>query len=253
MLDELEGAKALEVEVSEPTLEKEAVKQTEPKKEPTVGKTYTDEEFRHELDKALGKGLESINRQLSQRNKDLTAKNTELEEFKKTSSRQLEDLQADLEDIKSEHQEAIKAVDDPDIKTAYTDRATLKKREREAARREKDAEDKLYKAELLVFQQGLEAKAKILHEETGIPIKELEDCKTEDEMEVKALRYRLTHPDGKGSENPDEKGEHPEFDSGGGSGGRGGSDSSFLKQFADGTLPVTQANIDRYNKLVNSI
>ena len=218
-MTELEGAKVPEVEVAEPTQEKEGAKQTEPKEKPTVGKTYTEENFRHELDKALGKGLESINRQLSERDKALTAKNTELEEFKKTSSRQLEDLQADLEDMKNEHQQALKAVDDPDIKSTYTDRATLRKREREAARREKDAEDKLYKAEMLVYQQGLEAKAKILHGETGIPVKELDECKTEDEMEVKALRYRLVHPDGKKAEETEKEEEPPKFDSSLSSGG----------------------------------
>ena len=222
MIDKLEGAKVPQAEVEDLTPPEEGEKQTKPKEEPTVGKSYTEEEFRHELDKALGKGLESINRQLSQRDKALAAKNAELEEVKKTSSRQLEDLQADLEDMKTEHQQALKALDDPDIKTAYTDRATLKKREREAARREKDAEDKLYKAELLVFQQGLEAKAKILNEETGIPIKELDDCKTEDEMEVKALRYRLSHPDEKKAKEPEEKEEEPpKFDSGASSGSGG--------------------------------
>jgi len=206
--DELEGAKVPEAEVAEPTQE-EGEKQTTPKEKPTVGKTYTQEE----LDKAVGKGLDSINRQLSEKAKALAAKDAELAEFKKTSSRQLEDLQADFEDMRKEHDEALKAVDDPDIKTSYTDRATLRKREREASRREKDAEDKLYKAEMLIFQQGLEAKAKILHEETGIPVKELEDCKTEDEMEVKSLRYRLTHPDGEKAKDADDE-KPPKFDSG---------------------------------------
>jgi len=209
MGNELEGAKDPQVEVGEPTPEKEEGNQTKPEVQPTVGKTYTQEE----LDKAVGKGLESINRQLSEKSKALVAKNAELEDFKKTSTRQLEDLQADLEDMKSEHQESLKALDDPDIKASYTDRATLRKREREAARREKDAEDKLYKAEVLVFKQGLEAKAKILREETGIPIKELDECQTEDEMEVKALRYRLTHPGGEKA-NDDDDDKSPKFDSG---------------------------------------
>lgn len=212
-MGKLEGTQAPEAEVAKPTQETEGEKQTEQGNESTVEKTYT----QSELDKALGKGLESINRQLSERNKALAAKNTELEDFKKTSSRQLEDLQADFDDTKSEHQEAIKALDDPDIKTSYTDRTSLRKREREAARREKDAEDKLNKAEKLVFQQGLEAKAKILHEETGIPVKELDECKTDDEMEVKALRYRLTHPTENKAEEDGE--ESPKFDSNASSGG----------------------------------
>jgi len=209
MGNELEGAKDPQVEVVEPTQETEVGNQTKPEAQPTVGKTYTQEE----LDKAVGKGLESINRQLSEKNKALSAKEAELEEAKKTSTRQLEDLQGELEDIRAEHLEAIKALDDDDVKKSYTDRATLRKREREAARREKDAEDKLYKAEMLVFKQGLEAKAKILHEETGIPIKELDECQTEDEMEVKALRYRLTHPEGEKAKDDDDD-KSPKFDSG---------------------------------------
>jgi len=35
-------------------------------------------------------------------------------------------------------------------------------------------------------------------------------------------------------------------------GGGSSSDSNFVKQFASGTLPVTQANIDRYNKIINT-
>jgi len=206
----LEGAIDQQAEVAEPTQDIEGEKQTEQQDTSTVEDITKTEVFRKALDKALGKGLESINRQLSERDKSLTAKNAELEEAKKTSERQLEDLQGELEDMRSEHQEALKALDDDDVKKSYTDRGTLRKREREAARREKDAEDKLYKAEMLVYKQGLEAKAKTLHDETGIPVKELNGCNTEDEMEVKALRYRLTHSD----ENKDEdKEELSKFDS----------------------------------------
>uniref|UniRef100_A0A6M3IPD3 Scaffolding protein n=1 Tax=viral metagenome TaxID=1070528 RepID=A0A6M3IPD3_9ZZZZ len=205
----LEGATAPEAEVVKTTQGTEEEKQTEPKEESTVERTYTQKE----LDKALGKGLESINRQLSEKNKALAAKEAELEETRKTSTRKLEDLQGELEDIRDEHQQAIKALDDDDVKKSYTDRATLRKREREAARREKDAEDKLSKAETLVYKQGLEAKAKLLHEETGIPVKELVECETESEMEVKALRYQLTHPTGEKAKDDGED-KSPKFDSG---------------------------------------
>ena len=208
-MGKLEGAQVPEVEVENLTPKQEAEKPTEPKEKPTVEKTYTQRDF----DKAVSKGLESITRQLSERDTAIAAKTAELEEFKKTSSRKLEDLQDSLEDMKSEHQDAIKALDDPDIKTSYTDRVTLRKREREAARREKDAEDKLTKAETLVYKQGLEAKAKLLHEETGIPVKDLGECQTEDEMEVKALRYRISHPSEEKAEDEDED-KASKFDSG---------------------------------------
>jgi len=211
----LEGAIDQQAEVVEPTQDTEGEKQTEQQDTSTVEDFTKTEVFRKALDKALGKGLESINRQLSERDKALTAKNAELEEAKKTSERQLEDLQGELEDMRSEHQEALRALDDDDVKKSYTDRGTLRKRERDAARREKDAEDKLFKAEKLVYNQGLEAKAKALHEETGIPVKELNGCDTENDMEVKALRYRLTHPE---ENKNDDKEELPKFDSGASSG-----------------------------------
>ena len=219
MDNELEGVKDPQAEVVVPTQE-EGAESTTPKGEPTVEKTYTQSEH----DKALGKGLESMNRQLSLRDKALTAATTELEELRSTSTAKLEDLQGNLEDAQDEHRQALKAIDDPDIKASYTDRAAMRKREREADRREKTAGDKLKKAETLVYKQGLEAKAKVLHEETGIPLKELDDCKTDDEMEVKSLRYQMANPPKKLE--PQEK-EGPEFDSGQQGGGGGGDISSL--------------------------
>ena len=205
----LEGVKDPQAEGAEPTQE-EGTTPTTPEGEPTVEKTYT----QSELDKAIGKGLESTNKQLSLREKAIATLTAELDELKSTSTAKIEDLQSNLEDIQDEHRDALKAVDDLDIKASYTDRTAMRKREREVARQEKIAEDKLKKAETLVYKQGLEAKAKLLHEETGIPLKELDECKTDDEMEVKSLRYQLSHP----NEKPQEK-EESKFDSGISSGG----------------------------------
>ena len=228
---ELEGAET-KVEVVESTSEEKGAEPTTPKAEPTVGKTYTEKDFRHELDKALGKGLESINKQLSLREKALVAKSAELEEFKSTSSAKLEDLKDELEDTRKEHDQALKTLNDSDVREAYMDRATLRKREREAARRETDAENKLKKAEKLIHNQGLEAKAKILHEETGIPLKEIAECETEADMEVKSLRYKLSHPDEKETEKPQET-ETPKFDSGTSSGGGGKPTMQQMENWTD--------------------
>jgi len=212
---ELEGVNNPQAEVVEPT-QVEGAEPTTLEGEPTVEKTYTQSEH----DKALGKGLESMNKQLSLRDKALAAKTIELEELRATSTAKIEDLQANFEDAQEEHRQALKAMDDPDIKASYTDRTAMRKREREADRREKDAGTKLEKAEKLVYQQGLEAKAKVLHEETGIPLKELDECKTDDEMEVKSLRYQISHPNEK-------KQEEEQFDSGQQGGGGGGDLSSL--------------------------
>ena len=222
---ELEGAEVLQAEEVEPTL-KEGAKPTPPEGEPTVEKTYTEKEFRHEVDKAVGKGLESTNRQLSLRKKEVETAKAELEEYKSTTSAQIDDLRAEHEDRIREHEEALRAVDDETIKKSYTDRISLAKREREAARKEKTASDKLFKAETLVHQTGLEAEAKILSEETGIPIKDLEDCNTKDEMQVKALRYQLKQP---AKEKPQET-EEPKFDSGTSSGSGGMPEHPTIEQ-----------------------
>ena len=218
-MGELEGVKDPQAEVVESTPQ-EGAEPTTPKGEPTVEKTYTQSEH----DKALGKGLESMNKQLSLRDKALAAATTELEELRSTSAAKLEDLQSDLADTQEEHRQALKAIDDPDIKTSYTDRTAMKKREREADRREKTAESKLLKAEKLVRSQGLEVKAIALNKETGIPLKELADCDSEDAMEVMSLRYQMANPPKKPE--PQEK-EGPEFDSGQQGGGGGGDISSL--------------------------
>jgi len=226
--EKLEG-KEPQVEGAEPTPEQEGAEPTKPEGDTTVGKTYTEAEFRKELDKALGKGLESTNRQLSLRKKETDAAKAELEEYKATTTAQLDDLRADLEDRIREHEEALKAVDDETIRKSYTDRVALNKKERGTARREKDAEAKLLKAEKLVFEAGLEkladSKVKELKElgyDTKDLVKALEDCKNEYEIENTALRYQLTRTPKKVEPQKEEE-ETPKFDS-----GRSGSGSSEI-------------------------
>ena len=229
MVEKLEGVKSLQIEGAETTPEKEEIKPTPPKGEPTVEKTYTEKEFRAELDRALGKGLESTNRQLSLQKKEVATAKAALEEYKATTTAQLDDLRAELEDRAREHAEALKAVDDDTIRKSYTDRTALAKREREAARREKVIEDKLYKAEMLVHNTGLEKLAGIKvkeFKEAGYDTKdlekELEGCNTEDEIEIASLRYQLSRAPGKKAESQKEgEEETPKFLGGAPSGGGG--------------------------------
>jgi len=219
---ELEG-ESPQVEGAEPTPGMEGAEPTQPQGDATVGKTYTEKDFRRALDTALGKGLESTNKQLSLRKKEAEAAKVELAEYKATATTQLEDLRAELEERAREHDEALRAAEDDTIRKSYTDRTALAKKEREATRREKAAEEKLYKAERLVYVAGMEkladSKVKELKEagyDTQELQKQLEDCNTEDEIEIVALRYQLsrmpkkTEPQGL-----------PKFDSGASSGAGG--------------------------------
>jgi len=219
----LEG-KEPKVEGIESTPKQEGADSTQPKGETTVDITKTDE-FRRELDKALGKALESTNRQLSLRKKETDDAKSETEELRSTTTAQLDELHAELEDRIRAHDEALEAVDDDTIRKSYTDRISLSKKEREADRREKTAEERLKKAEKLVYDTGLEkladGKMKDLRKEgydvSEELLKEIEGCENEYEIEIATLKYRISNVPAEKKE-PQEK--EDKFDSGIGSGGK---------------------------------
>ena len=200
-----------EAERVEPTLETERVKPTEPSQEPTVGITET-EEFRQELRKALGKSTESINRQLSLSQAETRKSRADVEMHKA----QIAARDAQLQGLKREVEEAL--VDDPEKRQAYISRIASLEREQKIADKDAKAEKKLYEAELKMWQAGMGLKAQELaNEVSGLDPKWLiEGCSTEAEMEVKALRFKLTKEPEK--QEPEKK---QKFDSGISSGGGG--------------------------------
>jgi len=190
------------VEGAEPTLE-EGGKPTLPEEKPTVGVTET-EEFRKALDKALGKGLESTNRQLSLSKAEANTAKAEVEAHKAD----MQAIEAELRDLQRQHDDLVgkQFADDPEARQAYVDRRAIADDRRKLAKEKATIEAKLYEAEKLAWSVGMARKADTLVKETGIDASELEACQTEEEMEVKALRFHLA----KGSK--EEK--TPKFDSG---------------------------------------
>ena len=197
MID-LEGEKS-QAEVVEPT-PVEGVEPTEPKVEPTVSITETPE-FRQALDKALGKGLSSINSRLTLQGQEVKASKAEAEVAALEVSRLEKELSEFLQD-------------DPEKQRAFTDRW-------EIAKIKASAEKKLYEAELKEWKLNMAVRARELMEETGIPLTDLEDSATQEEMEVRALRYKLTQATETATKEA-EKVKTPKIDSGVNTGGGGG-------------------------------
>jgi len=195
---------------AEPPAEEEQEPTTGPEK-PTVSITES-KEFREAVDKAVGKGVSSIQSQLSlQRQAAETAK-AEAEEHKANVAALTEELQ----DLRKEQDDLVSKqfVDDPEARRAYVDRRGLADTKRELAKKTAEAERKLYAAEKLAWSAGMARKADALVKETGINPKELEECQTEEEMEVKALRFKMTkEPEKKEPKKPGEEEEPPKFDS----------------------------------------
>jgi len=180
------------------------VEPTQLKEEPTE-KVYNEKDYQ----KAVSKGLESITRQLDLRKTETDSAKAEAGQFKAEQ----EVLNSEIQDLKSEIETLTQAIEDPDVKTGILSKRALAESKREVAKLEAEARNKLYEAEKLAWSARMAQKASGLVTETGIDVKELEDCHTEEEMEVKALRFLMANPK---NESDEEK--PPKF-AGGGSGG----------------------------------
>uniref|UniRef100_A0A6M3XKM7 Capsid protein n=3 Tax=viral metagenome TaxID=1070528 RepID=A0A6M3XKM7_9ZZZZ len=231
MVVEVEAPNA---KVAEQTI-KEDVKPTEPKENPTI-RTYTEEEFKHKLDVAVGKGLESISQRLTVEQKATIAAKAEADAVRAENLAQQEHIQS----IIKETQEALS--DDPDRRDAYTNKLNRLKEDLKRTRDEAD----LQRREGVVAQKekdmALAVTAREFMDKYGVPLKELEGCGSGTEMELKALRWRLDNPETK------EKEEVPEFDSPISSGG-GIADKEFIDKISTGKLPMTKENVGRLKKL----
>uniref|UniRef100_A0A6M3KTI0 Uncharacterized protein n=1 Tax=viral metagenome TaxID=1070528 RepID=A0A6M3KTI0_9ZZZZ len=205
----LEGAKAPEAEVVEPTQD-EGAKQTEPKGEPTVGKTYTEEEFRHELDKAVGKSTVSLQQQVSLTKQQLKAIEAERDSHKSNLAKMDEDikfLENKLHTVASD-----KFGGDEEAIAGFKDTLSLEierrkfQRDREALDKEKADRD------AVTYAQMLERKALDLQKKYQVPSDLLEMCTTEEQMDKLAKAFPEV------TEKPPAE-ETPKFDSGQSSGG----------------------------------
>jgi len=173
----------------------EEVKPTPPEVEPTV-KTRTDAEFQKALDVAVGKGLSTVQSQLSLSKTEATKAQASL----KASQADYQALQEEIAELEKLN------LEDTDVRAAYTDKKAARESLRDIARKTAELEDKRYESELKEWQVGMDNKAQELVAESGININEFVGCKTQEEMEVKALRYL--------KDNPKKEEEPPKFDTG---------------------------------------
>ena len=212
----------------EQTQEGEA-KSTQEQKEPTAGRTYTEEDFQ----RAVSKGLESIQRQLDLRNAETRKAESQLKSKEADLKAAQEDL-AELKDLK---------LDDPEFRETYTSKKAIRDAQREVDRAKAELEDQRYETEMQQWKVRMDAKAIELAKETGIDINEFVGCHTEEEMEVKALRWeKANKPATKEEVKP------PKFDSGAGSGGGGVPSLAELAKMSTKELKAKMDKIDQAHR-----
>jgi len=177
------------------------VEGAEPQAEPIqsqekpTGKTYTEEDFQ----RAVSKGLESIQRQLDLRNAETRKAESQLKLKEADLKAAQEDL-AELKDLK---------LDDPEFRETYTSKKAIRDAQREVDEAKIELEDQRYEVEMQQWKAGMDAKAIELVKETGIDINEFVGCHTEEELEVKALRWEKANKPAK-----KEEVKPPKFDTG---------------------------------------
>ncbi len=191
MEKEPEGVKP-QVEGATPT-PAEGEKPTPTEKQPTVDKVYSQKEH----DTALGKGMASINQQLSLEKRATSVAKAEAEQYKTDASAS----ETQLKEIQTQHDDLVEKqfAGDPDARSAYVDKRTIAEERRNLAKDKADVERKLLEAETKIVQAGMGLKAQSLAAEIpGLDPKELLDtCQSEAEMEVKALRFKISQSETK--------------------------------------------------------
>jgi hypothetical protein len=232
-----------QAEVAEPKAE---AKETQPEggeptateAQPTV-KTFTQEDF----DRALGKSLESINQQLSLRQREMEAAKAEAEQRKI----ELDAANAQLKVLQEEQEKLVRGQDDPELFKSYTDRVALALEKVAVAREKAEATAIKAEAERLAWAGKMAKRAIELAQESGIPASELEACQSEAEMEIKALRYKLSKVAEAKPEKKEPEGEKtpPEFDGGVSSGPAGR--RSFTRQ------QIAEMSIEEYEKIKSEV
>jgi len=169
-------------EVVEPTPNVEEKTPTQEEKKTTVGKTYTEKEFRKELDKAVGKGLSTLQQQLSLVKGELSEKHTLLSE----KDVAIANLTDDLRDEQEAHKKLVSKIEDPESLEGYKDRRKLEQLEKDLRRKEAN----IIKVET----------AHRLSSKYDIPYGELMSCATPSDMYDKAMelivnKAKITEPE----------------------------------------------------------
>ena len=197
---------------------------------PTV-RMYTEEEHKQALDKGIGKGLSTLNQQLSAANKE----KQQALKLANQAEEQARRARKDADELASSLKE-----NDPDLHRSYTDRQRIEREFDEARKIRQEADQKIEEAGALAQAAILGKKAIELNKEYGIDFSELETCQTSEEMEIKALKFKLQ------ATKPQEQEVEQKFDSASSSGGGG---TSFTReQIANMTQGEFEANQSAINK-----
>jgi len=241
-MENLEGATP-QAEGVEPIKEvntPEEVKPTEPKVESTVRVEDTPE-FRSALDKALGKGLESTNRQLSLKNAEAARATAEAELHKATLAR----IEEEKKEILAERDRLAQENMTPEELKGYRHTMALEERERKArlrdaeqARKDAELEDKAFR--LTQVEIALE-----IQKEYKVPNSVLQICTSEQQMRDIAQAFPKV-----ASEEPIEEVKTPKFDSGQSSGSSDGIplDITKFNQWLD-SIPIEEYNKNYASKV----
>jgi len=190
----------------EETTQVEEKNPTESEEKSTVPITETPE-FRTALDKALGKGLESTNRQLS-------AAQAEANQAKATVELN-KSLMEDYEKRMTELEEA-KFADDPEALNGFRDSKKLELRNKKADLRDAEQDTRQAELDALRWAITMHDKATELQKQYEVPMSALELCTSEEQMVKIAEAFPKV-----GEKKPSKEVEDDHFDSGGTGGTRG--------------------------------
>jgi len=208
--------------------------------QPTVVKVTETPEFQ----KAVSKGLESLTRQLSlqqaEANKE-RSRAAQLEAEQKYS-------QALVDSLKEEMNKLATSTEDPELRQAYVSKIAALERDARLAKKEADADRKVAAAEAKEHNLEMALAAKQFMEETGIPLEQIEGCSSVAEMEVKALRFKLTQPSKTEEEEP-----KPKFDSGLSSGGNVSGIPTDINKFKEWVENVSQEEYEKLAPQINAM
>ena len=164
---------------------------TQEKEMPTL--KYSEEDYERAVSKGVSKGLESTQRQLDLRQGEVQKLTAEVERHKA----EIVVRDARIQAMQKEVDEAL--ADDPEKRDAYISRIKALEREQKLAEKDAEATDKLYKAEIRLWQAGMGLKAQELVREfpnLNLNLKELINTSaTEEEMENKVLRLASKKPE----------------------------------------------------------
>ena len=189
MVEDLERDKN-PAEIAEVASEKEITELSSMETKPTLGRTYTEEEF--------GKAQSSWDRQIALSKAEIAQVKAEKEQ----SKAEQEFYKAEIKELQEEFDRLVIGIDDPDQKEKILSRISIAREKQMVARKNAEAEQKLYIATQKELAYQLFEKARSISAETGIPIDELKSCATEQEMEIKALRFQISQAEPKETKIP---------------------------------------------------